>query len=207
MRYTHRNRSLVLMLAASFVVLGGCKKGSTQSTFRDDLSGFSITKPDGWYIETGDELREQARREAARAGDPKLAGPPQGASHEVLARITKYAPGHAQGPNPTVVFTRFDLQRFPPGTNAETLLRMGIATAHLEEGPAKVELAGRSWQKAAVTRLLRDPAGQEHEVAQGVYVAVGKRWAIGVTVGTVREEYNQYQPTFDAILQSMKFDD
>ncbi len=86
MPYTHRNRSLVLMLAAGFVVLGGCKKGSTQSTFRDGLSGLSVTKPDGWYIQTGDELREQARREAARAGDPKLAGPPKGASHEVVPR-------------------------------------------------------------------------------------------------------------------------
>ncbi len=53
---------------------------------------------------------------------------------------------------------------------------------------------------------MRDAAGKEFEVVQQVYVTVGERWAIGLTISALREQYAKYQAAFDTILESIKFD-
>ena len=203
------NRGLLaLLLITSLAALGGCKNSSASgpAAFRDDLSGFRIAKPEGWYMQTDDELRKQAEGEAARLGDPRLGAPPRGVSRESIVRITRYPPGQAPEPNPTIVCTRFDLRKLPQATTAENLLRMGTATARVEREPWNVELAGRVWRRITVARVVRGAAGKEFEVVQQVYVTVGERWAIGLTISALREQYAKYQAAFDTILESIKFD-
>jgi hypothetical protein len=204
----HEIRSLVaLVLLAGLGLFGGCKSSvSTSATFRDQPSRFSITAPQGWFMQSGDELRKQAEGEAARLGDPRLGTPARGASHELIVRITRYQPGQAPEPNPTVVCTKFDLRKLPPGTTTENLLRMGTATARVERDPANVQLAGRVWQTMTVSRLMRDATGKQFEVVQQVYLTAGERWAIGLTISALREQYMRYEPAFDAILKSMKLE-
>jgi|GEM_PF-5882986 len=208
MNRRYRKRGLLaLLLITNPVALGACKKSSESgpAVFRDDLSGFRIAKPEGWYAQTGDELRKQAEGEAARLGDPRLGASPRG-GRESIVRITRYPPGQAPEPNPTIVCTRFNLRKLPPATTAENLLRMGTATGHVEREPGNVELAGRVWRRITVTRRMRDAAGKEFEVVQQVYVTVGERWAIGLTISALREQYAKYQAAFDTILESIKFD-
>jgi hypothetical protein len=173
---------------------------------RDDVSGFEVTKPDNWFVQAGDELREQALKEAAKARDLRLAPPPHGGSHEVFARMTRFAPDKASGNNPTIVFTRFDLQKLPPGTTAEKLIQAGTATAHVEEGPTIVQLGGRPWQALTASRVMQDGAGQEKGIVQHVYVTAVDRWAIGITISTVGEDYAGNQPAFDTLLHSIQFE-
>ncbi len=205
----HGIRSLVaLVLLGGLGLLGGCKKSSVSapSTFQDQPSRFSITAPEGWFMQSGDELRKQAEGEAARLGDPRLGTPARGASHEMIVRITRYLPGQAPEPNPTVVCTRFDLRKLPPETTTESLLRMGTATARVERDPTNLELAGLVWQTMTVSRLMRDATGKQFEVVQQVYLTAGERWAIGLTISALREQYARYQPAFDAILKSIKLE-
>src|SRR5262249_10146403 len=124
--------------------------------------------------------KQRARQQGL--GDPRLGTPARGASQEMIARITRYVPGHAPEPDPTVVCTRFDLRRLPLETTTENLLRMGTATARVEQDPTNVEPAGRVWQTMTVSRLMRDAMGKQFEVVQQVYLIAGERWAIGLTI-------------------------
>jgi hypothetical protein len=213
------------LLTVGLLFLGGCSKkdaptstaaatvtspapgpATGQGALRDSVSGFEVRKPDDWFVQTGDELREQALKEAAKARDLRMAPPPHGGSHEVFARMTRFAPDKATGNNPTIVFTRFDLQQLPPGTTAEKLIRTGTSSAHVEEGPSVVQLGGRSWQAMTVSRLMQDGAGQDKGIVQHVYVTAGDRWAIGITISTVGEDYGANQPAFDSLLHSIQFE-
>ncbi len=207
------------LLTASFLFLGGCNKkdaptplaaatspGPGPGVLRDNVSGFQVTKPDNWFVQSGDELRDQALKEAAKARDLRMAPPPRGGSHEVFARITRFAPDKASGNNPTIVFTRFDLQQLPPGTTTERLIQAGTSTAHVEEGPRIVQLGGRPWEAVTVSRVMQDSGGQEKNIVQHVYVTTGDRWAIAITISTMGEDYAGNQPAFDSLLHSIQFE-
>ena len=88
---------------------------SAQDVFTDTVTHFSLAKPAGWWMTAGPTLRQQAEAEARQRGDTRLA-PSGGEPIELLVRFTRYGPGEAPGPNPTIVVTRFDLRRFPTGT-------------------------------------------------------------------------------------------
>lgn len=204
-------------LAVGLLFLGACSKKDAlgimaaatspgPGTLRDDVSGFQVTKPDKWFVQSGDELRDQALKEAAKARDLRMAPPPRGGSHEVFARMTRLAPDQATGPNPTIVFTRFDLQKLPPGTTAEKLIKAGTSTAHVQEGPTIVQLGGRPWEALTVSRLMEDASGEGKEVVQHVYVTAGDHWAIGITISTIGEDYAGNQATFDSLLHSIQFE-
>ncbi len=192
--------SLLALIAASCL-----QQSAASEVYTDKLSGLTVTKPRGWHMENGDTLRKHAEEEARRLGDPKLAASPKGAPWEPMLRITRYAPGQAPGPNPTIVVTRFDLGRFPPGTSADDLLRMGVASAKVEEEPTTVGLAGRQWRKLTALRSLSQPSGVTIEAVQQVYVTTGTHWAIGLTISAVRDQYDEYQTVFNTFLGSMTF--
>jgi hypothetical protein len=223
----HKVCGALTFLLAGLLVLGGCSKkeestpvaAATVATpgagpaptvgpnvLRDSVSGFEVTKPDNWFVQTADELRQQALKEAARARDLRMAPPPHGGSHEVFARITRFAPDKAAGNNPTIVFTRFDLQQLPTGTTAEKLIQAGTATAHVEEGPKIVQLGGRPWESLTASRVMQDGAGQDKSIVQHVYVTAGDRWAIGITISTMGQDYDENQPVFDSLLRSIQFE-
>jgi hypothetical protein len=220
--------AFAFLLTAGLLVLGSCSKkdepaptaaatvtspapGPTPAlgsgVLRDSVSGFLVTKPNNWFVQTGDELREQALKEAARARDLSMAPPPRGGSHEVFARMTRFAPDKTPGNNPTIVFTRFDLQQLPPGTTAEKLIQAGTLTAHVEEGVRVVQLGGRPWDAMTVSRVMQDGAGQDKNIVQHVYVTTGDRWAIAITISTVGQDYAENQPAFDSLLRSIQFED
>lgn len=173
--------------------------------FTDGITGFTVVKAEGWFMEGGKQLYDRAREEARRLDDPSLGAAPEGAPRENLVRITRYAPGRAPGPNPTIVVTRFDLQRHRPGTTADDLLRMGLATAQIEQGPMTVTLGDRPWRKLTGTRVFSHPAGHSVTARQEVYVAPAGRWAIGLVITATRGQYEEYRTTFDAILRSIRF--
>jgi len=215
------------LLTAGLLFLGGCSKKDAPTpmaaatvtsptsapasapgpgVLRDDVSGFEVTKPDNWFVQTGDELRQQALKEAAKTRDLRMAPPPHGGSHEVFARMTRFAPDKTTGNNPTIVFTRFDLQQLPPGTTAEKLIQAGTSTAHVEEGQRIVQLGGLPWQSLTVSRVMQDGAGQDKSIVQHVYVTAGDRWAIAITISTVGEDYAANQPAIDSLLHSIQFE-
>lgn len=173
--------------------------------FTDGITGFTVVKPQGWFMEGGKQLYDRAREEARRLGDPSLGAAPEGAPRESLVRITRYAPGRAPGPNPTIVITRFDLQRHRPGTTADDLLRMGLATAQIEQGPMTVTLGDRPWRKLTGTRVFSHPAGHSVTARQEVYVAPAGRWAIGLVITMPQDQYEEYRAALDALLDSIHF--
>jgi hypothetical protein len=120
--------------------------------------------------------------------------------------MTRFAPDKTSENNPTIVFTRFDLQKLPPGTTAEKLIQAGTATAHVEEGQRVVQLGGLPWQSLTVSRVMQDGAGQDKSIVQHVYVTAGDRWAIAITISTVGEDYAGNQPAFDSLLHSIQFE-
>ncbi len=177
---------------------------SPAEVFSDELSGFTLTKPEGWYMQGGEALREPTQEEARRFKDPRLATL-AGAAWESLMRITRFPPGQAPGPNPTIVLVRFDLSEFPPDTDADELLRMGFASAQIEEEPTTVELGGRPWRKVTAARLLSRPPGLPVRVVQEAYVTADSTWALGLTITATREQYPEYRSAFDVILGSIRF--
>ena len=185
----------------------GSARALEAGVLRDGVSGFEVTKPVSWFVQTGDELRQQALKEAANSRDLRMAPPPRGGSHEVFARMTRFAPDKTTGNNPTVVFTRFDLQQLPPGTTAEKLIQAGTLTAHVEEGVRVVQLGGRPWDSMTVSRVMQDGAGQDKNIVQHVYVTTGDRWAIAITISTMGQDYAENQPAFDSLLHSIQFED
>ena len=154
---------------------------------------------------TGSALSERAQEEAQRPGNPDFGAPPGGAPDTPLVRITRYAPGEAPGPNPTIVATRFDLQRLPPGTAEADLLRVGVASFRVESAPTTLVLGGRTWQKLTATTELSPTDGLSVEAVQEVYVTADNAWAIGVVIAATREQYEEHRAAFDAILSSVHF--
>lgn len=118
-----------LLVAVLFVA---CSRSSPPDVFTDEVSGFAVTKPAGWFMQSGVVLKAQARDEARRFKDPQFGPRPDGSPVQAVTRITRYEPGKAPRTNPTIVVVRFDLHQFPPGTTPDALLKMGVATANPE---------------------------------------------------------------------------
>jgi len=164
-----------------------------------------MAKPEGWFMLTGDALRERVEEEAQRLGTPSVGSPPEGAPNQLLARITRYAPGSAPGPNPTIVVTRFDVQRLPPGTTESDLLRMGTSSASVASSPTRVAFGGRGWQKLTAMREVSRPDGVSMEAMQEIYVTLDQDWALGVVISATRRQFVEYRAAFDAVLSSITF--
>ncbi len=176
---------------------------SAEDVFTDPVTRFSLAKPAGWWMVAGQTLRQQTEAETGQLGDTRLA--PSGESIELLVRFTRYAPGEAPGPNPTIVVTRFDLRRFPPGTRTDDLLRIGIASARPESTPTTVELGRRPWRKIIASRDLSRPDGATLSTLQEVYVTAGASRGLGIVISATRSQYVEYRSAFDALLGSVRF--
>jgi hypothetical protein len=177
---------------------------AAQDVFTDSVTHFSLAKPAGWWMIAGQALRQQAAAEAKTLGDTRLA-PSEGEPAELLVRFTRYAPGEAPGPNPTIVVTRFDLRRFPPGTRPDDLLRLGIASARPESTPTTVQLGRRPWRKIIAARDLSRPDGAALSTLQEVYVTAGASRGLGIVISATRPQYVEYRSAFDAVLGSVRF--
>jgi hypothetical protein len=175
-----------------------------QDVFTDSVTHFSLAKPAGWWMTAGQTLRQEAEAEARRLGDTRLA-PSEGEPIELLVRFTRYAPGEAPGPNPTIVVTRFDLRRFPPGTRPDDLLRIGIASARPESTPTTVQLGRRPWRTIIAARDLSRPDGLTLTTLQEVYVTAGPSRGLGIVISATRSQYVEYRSAFDALLASVRF--
>ena len=172
--------------------------------FTDEVTRLSLAKPAGWWMTTGQALALAAEGETGRLGDARLA-PAADGSTELLVRLTRYVPGEAPGPNPTIVVTRFDLRRFPPRTRAEDLLRIGIASARAEGPATTVELGRRPWRMITASRDLPRPDGVTVEALQEVYVTAGANWGLAIVVSATRPQFAEYRSLFDATLRSVRF--
>lgn len=188
-----------LLAAALFVA---CSRSSPPEVFTDEVSGVAVTKPAGWFMQSGIVLKAQARDEARRFKDPRFGPRPDDSPVQALTRITRYEPGKAPRTNPTIVVVRFDLHQFPPGTTPDDLLKMGVTTGNPEGEAVTVTLGGRPWRKLVATRLLTDPAGQQVAVRQEVYILTGDPWGIGVTISALPQQFTEYRAAFDSLLQS-----
>ena len=177
---------------------------SAQDVFTDTVTHFSLAKPAGWSMTAGQTLRQQAEAEARQRGDTRLA-PSESEPIELLVRFTRYGPGEAPGPNPTIVVTRFDLRRFPTGTRPDDLLRIGIASARPESTPTTVELGRRPWRKIIASRDLSRPDGATLTTLQEVYVTAGASRGLGIVISATRSQYVEYRSAFDALLGSVRF--
>ena len=177
---------------------------SAEDVFTDTVTRFSLAKPAGWWMMAGQTLRQQTEAEARQLGDTRLARS-EGEPIELLVRFTRYAPGEVPGPNPTIVVTRFDLRRFPPGTRPDDLLRIGIASARPESTPTTVELGRRPWRKIIASRDLSRPDGATLTTLQEVYVTAGASRGLGIAISATRSQYVEYRSAFDALLGSVRF--
>ncbi len=196
-------RTLILNYLLAAVLFVACSRSSQSEVFTDEVSGFAVIKPAGWFMQSGVVLKARARDEARRfKDDPQLGPRPDGSPVQALTRITRYEPGKAPGTNPTIVFVRFDLHQFPPSTNPDDLLKMGVATANPEGEAVTVTLGGRPWRKLIATRLLTDLAGQQVAVRQEVYVLIGDPWGTGVTISALPQQFTEYRAAFDRMLQT-----
>lgn len=194
-----------LLVGMALLALASCS-GSAQPPvlFTDDVSGFTVTKPAGWFMQSGTVLKAQTLEEARRLKDQRLEPRPEGGPIQTLVRITRYEPGKASRPNPTAVFVRFDLRRFPAGTGADDLLLMGVATARVEKEPVTMTFGGRPWRRLVATRPLTDPSGRMLQVRQEMYVTVSDPWAIGLTVSAMPEQFTEFRAAFDDILRGAR---
>jgi hypothetical protein len=97
-------RSDAFRLLVAGRVLAACSRSAAQpaESFTDQVSGFHDSR-----------LGPRSEQDPVQA----------------LTRITRYQPGAAPGPNPAAVVFRFEMSRFPPGTSADDLLRLGAASA------------------------------------------------------------------------------
>jgi hypothetical protein len=177
---------------------------SAEDVFTDPVTHFSVAKPAGWWMTAGQTLRQQTEAEARQLGDTRLA-PSEGEPIELLVRFTRYAPGAAPGPNPTIVVTRFDLRRFPPGTRPDDLLRIGIASARPEGAATTVKLGRRPWRKIVAARDLSRPDGAALGTLHEVYVTAGASRGLGIVISATRSQYVEYRSAFDALLGSVRF--
>jgi len=172
--------------------------------FTDEVTRLSLAKPAGWSMATGQALALAAEGEARRLGDTRLA-PAGDGSTELLVRFTRYVPGEAPGPNPTIVVTRFDMRRFPPRTRADDLLRIGIASARTEGPATTLELGRRPWRMMTASRELSRPDGAIIDTLQEIYVTAGVNWGLAIVISATRPQFAEYRSIFDTTLRTVRF--
>ncbi len=66
----------ILILAAVLLVRAHAPRN--REVFTDEVSGFAVTKPAGWFMRSGVVLKARARGEARRFKDPQLGPRPDG---------------------------------------------------------------------------------------------------------------------------------
>ncbi len=199
-------RIIAAVICAGFLTMAcGSGAGAEERVFIDPETGFRIDVPAPWHMETGEEMREMARREAEAMDDPDLEFSEPGGPVEPLVRIRYYESGKAPGPNPTLVVNRFDLDRFPPGMDELVLLQMGFAGAEITSPPSTRNLQGRTWNTLTAMRTINHPQGGSLDIMQTAYTARDGRWAIGFVLSAAPEQMDAKRDAFEALLNAIRW--
>jgi hypothetical protein len=67
---------LLVLIGVVALATACSQRAQAQEVFIDELSGFTVTTPGGWYMQSGKVLSERTQEEARRFKDPQLTTPP-----------------------------------------------------------------------------------------------------------------------------------
>jgi hypothetical protein len=166
----------------------------------DSRAGISVSAPDGWTVQTREEIRDTPKKYALPDGTPP-------ADHDaVLFKFTKYVEP-TDKLNPTFQVVRYPNEGWTPA-EAVRILEMWSVDATLPgsewiDEPNAIEFKGRSAAKSSFKKTLVTKEGVQYVFLVRNMMIVRNGDLIGLKMSSAESGSDRCDSEFSAILTSL----